>query len=112
MLAERLRLANEQINREAERVGRILRCLLPDPVPDIPGLEMAASFETFAHAGGDLYDFIRLDEGTNDASRLGNIHRRRLGTRSLRGRRHRGGPGPAASTSPKHSRTGGIASAP
>jgi phosphoserine phosphatase RsbU/P len=71
MLAERLRLANEQINREAERVGRILRCLLPDPVPDIPGLQMAASFETFAQAGGDLYDFVRLDEGTNDASRWG-----------------------------------------
>jgi sigma-B regulation protein RsbU (phosphoserine phosphatase) len=71
MLAERLRLANEQITREAEGVGRILRCLLPDPVPVIPGLQMAASFETFAQAGGDLYDFVRLDDGTKDGGRWG-----------------------------------------
>ena len=44
-LAERLRVANEQINREVERVGQILRCLLPEPLPDIPGLQIAASFE-------------------------------------------------------------------
>jgi phosphoserine phosphatase RsbU/P len=70
-LAEQLRLANEQINHEVERIGEILRCLLPEPLPNIPGLEIAASFETFDQAGGDLYDFVRLDGETNDAGRWG-----------------------------------------
>jgi GAF domain-containing protein len=66
VLTDRLRRANEQINREVERVGQILQCLLPDPLPKIPGLQIAASFETFAQAGGDLYDLVRLDEGGDD----------------------------------------------
>jgi sigma-B regulation protein RsbU (phosphoserine phosphatase) len=44
---------------------------LPEPLPDIPGLQIAARFETFAQAGGDLYDFVPLDEGANNLGRWG-----------------------------------------
>jgi len=71
LLTDRLRLANEQINREVERIGQILQCLLPDPLPEIPGLQIAARFETFAQAGGDLYDLVQLDEGSDDPERWG-----------------------------------------
>jgi sigma-B regulation protein RsbU (phosphoserine phosphatase) len=43
--------------------------LLPDPLPQIPGLEIAASYETFGEAGGDLYDFIQLDKATSENER-------------------------------------------
>lgn len=71
LLTDRLRRANAQISREVERVGRILQCLLPDPLPKIPGLQIAARFETFAQAGGDLYDLVQLDEGADDPGRWG-----------------------------------------
>ena len=39
--------------------------LLPEPIPDIPGLRLAASYETFGQVGGDLYDFLPVtsDDG-------------------------------------------------
>jgi sigma-B regulation protein RsbU (phosphoserine phosphatase) len=36
--------------------------LLPDPLPKIPGLEIAVSYEPSGRAGGDLYDFFPLDD--------------------------------------------------
>jgi sigma-B regulation protein RsbU (phosphoserine phosphatase) len=52
--------AHALIDREVERIGRIQRALLPNPLPRIPGLEIAASYETFGEAGGDLYDLVPL----------------------------------------------------
>lgn len=59
--------AHRLIGGEARRVGRIQRTLLPDPLPRISGLEIAASYETFGEAGGDLYDFIPLLDPTSAA---------------------------------------------
>jgi phosphoserine phosphatase RsbU/P len=55
--------ANAHIDAELRRMARIQRALLPDPIPAIPGLLVAASYETFTHVGGDLYDLFSLGDG-------------------------------------------------
>jgi serine phosphatase RsbU (regulator of sigma subunit) len=55
-----LAAAHAYIDSEVERMARIQRALLPDPIPQISGLEIAASYETFTQVGGDLYDIIPL----------------------------------------------------
>ena len=60
-LAEDLRKANERIDADARQVGELQRALLPDPLPKIPGLEIAVSYEPSAQAGGDWYDLFPLD---------------------------------------------------
>ena len=62
MLASELARANEQIDRDARRVGELQRALLPASLPRIAGLEIAASYAPLGRAGGDLYDFFPLDE--------------------------------------------------
>jgi len=52
-----LREAHEQIREEMERIAAIQRSLLPERMPEIPGAVLAASYETFDTAGGDLYGF-------------------------------------------------------
>jgi sigma-B regulation protein RsbU (phosphoserine phosphatase) len=66
MLMEEVADAHVLIDREVRRVGQIQRELLPDPLPQIPGLQIAASYETFGEAGGDLYDFIPLRAAPSD----------------------------------------------
>jgi len=56
-----LAAANQRIAREIEQIARIQRTLLPAELPQIPGLAIAAHYETFDRAGGDLYDFARLE---------------------------------------------------
>ncbi len=55
LMAQRLREANDAAAREVERIAGIQRALLPDQLPEIPGVSIAASYETFDRAGGDLY---------------------------------------------------------
>lgn len=57
VLAKQLREANERNREEVERIVRIQKALLPDSMPAIPGVSLAASYETFDRAGGDLYTF-------------------------------------------------------
>lgn len=54
--------AHAHIDRELARMARIQRALLPVPIPNIPGLQLAAAYETYIQVGGDLYDFLPLDE--------------------------------------------------
>ncbi len=63
VLARELKKANEAIDRELRVVGEIQRSLLPSPVPTIPGLELAAHYQTSRRAGGDYYDFFPLGDG-------------------------------------------------
>jgi sigma-B regulation protein RsbU (phosphoserine phosphatase) len=58
--ARQLGIANEHIQREMDSIGRIQKALLPGILPEIPGLQMAASYRTFDRAGGDLYDIAAL----------------------------------------------------
>jgi serine phosphatase RsbU (regulator of sigma subunit) len=41
------------------------RSLLPQSVPELPGLELGAAYESSAHVdvGGDVYDFMELPDG-------------------------------------------------
>lgn len=61
--ANQLRAAKAWIDREVDNIAGIQRELLPTRTPNIPGLEIAASYETFDRAGGDYYDFIPLRAG-------------------------------------------------
>lgn len=62
LIAKQLREAHQRIRAEVERVADIQRALLPNPLPDIPGLQIVTSYETFDQAGGDHYDFRPLCE--------------------------------------------------
>jgi sigma-B regulation protein RsbU (phosphoserine phosphatase) len=50
------------LDAELQQISRIRRTLLPDPIPQIPGLLIAASCETFTDLGGDIYDVFSLDD--------------------------------------------------
>jgi sigma-B regulation protein RsbU (phosphoserine phosphatase) len=60
-VSQQLEAANLRIAREIEQIARIQRTLLPSQLPEIPGLAIAAYYETFDRAGGDLYDFARME---------------------------------------------------
>ena len=49
-----------------EQIARIQRALLPDQLPNIPGVQLATSYSTFDVVGGDLYDFTALHRNGND----------------------------------------------
>jgi sigma-B regulation protein RsbU (phosphoserine phosphatase) len=68
-LAEELARASEQIDRDLRQAGEVQRSLLPDPLPAIGGLEIAASYHPSSRAGGDLYDFFKLDQEPGDSER-------------------------------------------
>jgi sigma-B regulation protein RsbU (phosphoserine phosphatase) len=62
-LSEELRLAYEVVDRELRAVADIQRSLLPAEFPVIPGLQLAAFYQTSTRAGGDYYDFFPLPNG-------------------------------------------------
>jgi len=68
LLANRLRKANETIRSEMDRIASIQRALLPSAMPRVPGVSLAASYETFDTAGGDIYSFRKLDSKTGDGA--------------------------------------------
>ena len=63
VLSEELKRAYEIVERELKVVADIQRSLLPKNLPAIPGLELAAHYQTSQWAGGDYYDFFELPEG-------------------------------------------------
>ncbi|MCA9296985.1 MAG: SpoIIE family protein phosphatase, partial [Phycisphaerales bacterium] len=66
VVAQELQKANETIRREVERIAAIQRALLPQSMPDIPGVRLAAEYNTYDQAGGDYYDIQplkRTDDG-------------------------------------------------
>jgi sigma-B regulation protein RsbU (phosphoserine phosphatase) len=68
-LATELARANARIDVDTRQVGELQRSLLPQPLPQIPGLSIAASYEPCGRAGGDLYDIFSLDHGAASHSR-------------------------------------------
>ena len=58
---ERLKLSLEKKILAAREVQMTL---LPKDIPTIPGLELAASMDSAEEVGGDLYDFLVLNDGT------------------------------------------------
>jgi sigma-B regulation protein RsbU (phosphoserine phosphatase) len=63
VLAEELRKAYSLVERELKVVADIQRSLLPRKIPTIPGLGLAAHYQTSQWAGGDYYDFFALPDG-------------------------------------------------
>ncbi|MCC6581052.1 MAG: SpoIIE family protein phosphatase [Phycisphaeraceae bacterium] len=62
LTAKQLRQANDRIRGEVEHIARIQRGLLPDRLPQVPGLSLAAELYTYDQAGGDLYDVTQFRE--------------------------------------------------
>src|SRR5207237_9532430 len=52
-----------RLGREMKIAREIQHQLMPDEVPSIPPLKMAALFKPVAQLGGDLYDWIKFDDG-------------------------------------------------
>ncbi len=63
VLAEQRDAAYRMVDDELRVVADIQRSLLPETLPTIPGLELAAHYQTSQRAGGDYYDFFALPEG-------------------------------------------------
>jgi phosphoserine phosphatase RsbU/P len=63
VLQRELKAAYDALDHELKAVGHIQRSLLPHSLPQIPGLELAAHYETSQRAGGDYYDFFELPDG-------------------------------------------------
>lgn len=63
VLRDEVREAYDALDRELKIVGDIQRSLLPDNVPTIETLDLAADYRTSRRAGGDYYDFFPLAEG-------------------------------------------------
>jgi sigma-B regulation protein RsbU (phosphoserine phosphatase) len=63
VLTADLREAYDVVDREMKAVAEIQRSLLPTRLPRIPGLSLAASYQTSRRAGGDYYDLFDLPDG-------------------------------------------------
>jgi len=55
--------AHRALEAELDAVGRIQRSLLPQRLPVIPTLALAADYRTSSRAGGDYYDLFDLGGG-------------------------------------------------
>jgi sigma-B regulation protein RsbU (phosphoserine phosphatase) len=60
VLRHELKDAYDALDHELKTVGLIQRSLLPQVLPVIAGLDVAAYYETSQRAGGDYYDFFPL----------------------------------------------------
>jgi sigma-B regulation protein RsbU (phosphoserine phosphatase) len=56
------RRADARATRELEHAQRIQQALLPSPLPEIEGCEMAAMWKPASAFGGDCYDMIRFSK--------------------------------------------------
>ena len=63
VLADQVRAAYDVVDKELKAVADIQRSLLPADLPNIPGLDVSAFYQTSQRAGGDYYDFFRLPGG-------------------------------------------------
>lgn len=63
VLSQELDKAYQTLDRELKVVGEMQRSLLPAELPSVPGLTLAAQYETSARAGGDYYDVFPLPDG-------------------------------------------------
>lgn len=68
-IARSLREATAYIQAEIDQIAEIQKSLLPQEVPQIPGVKVAAAYATFDRAGGDYYDVFPDPSG--NPSRFG-----------------------------------------
>lgn len=55
-------IEKEKITKELEIARKIQQDLIPKDIPELKGLDIAASIDPAGEVGGDCYDFLRLDE--------------------------------------------------
>ncbi|MCB9867097.1 MAG: PP2C family protein-serine/threonine phosphatase [Phycisphaerales bacterium] len=63
VLSGELRTAYEEVDSELRVIADIQRSLLPQQLPEIPTMQLAAHYQTARRAGGDYYDFFKLPDG-------------------------------------------------
>jgi sigma-B regulation protein RsbU (phosphoserine phosphatase) len=63
VLRNELKHTYDIVERELKVVADIQRSLLPQTLPKIPNLDLAAYYRTSRWAGGDYYDFFPLPDG-------------------------------------------------
>lgn len=68
-MAQLLFQANLRIQAEINQIAEIQQALLPDEIPRVPGLRIAASYQPMGEAGGDLYDIVPLAQADVDDPR-------------------------------------------
>ncbi len=64
VLSDELQQAYTLVDQELQRVAAVQRSLLPDKLPEIPSMGLAAHYQTSQRAGGDYYDFFPLPDGS------------------------------------------------
>ena len=57
-------LQGAEVASQMKLAGVIQRRMIPQQSPDVPGLEISAVYNPCFGVGGDLYDFIKLDNDT------------------------------------------------
>ncbi|TVQ59294.1 MAG: stage II sporulation protein E [Phycisphaerales bacterium] len=62
VLRREVQRAYDAVDRELRTVADIQRSLLPQSLPDIPTMSLAAHYTTSRRAGGDYYDFFPLPD--------------------------------------------------
>lgn len=62
VMASQLQEAYEAVDRELRAVAHMQRALLPEALPRIDRLQLAAHYQTSRRAGGDYYDFFPLPD--------------------------------------------------
>lgn len=61
-LLHQTEIERERLQAELRLAGKVQMGLLPDQVPEIEGIECAATVWPCDDSGGDYYDFMKLDE--------------------------------------------------
>jgi sigma-B regulation protein RsbU (phosphoserine phosphatase) len=62
VITSQLKKALDALDREMKTIADIQRSLLPQELPKIPTLDLAAYYQPATHAGGDYYDFFPLPQ--------------------------------------------------
>lgn len=63
VLRNEVEAAFRALDREMSLIADIQRSLLPETLPAIPTMELAAHYQTSSRAGGDYYDIYPLPDG-------------------------------------------------
>ena len=59
---ETTRARLEDASSELDRAREVQRSILPDEMPELPGFEIACTYQPAAQLGGDFYTFIKVDD--------------------------------------------------
>ncbi|ACN17412.1 putative chemotaxis response regulator [Desulforapulum autotrophicum HRM2] len=62
-LSREVQQQRDELEHELQVVSQLQRNLLPERLPQVPGLRLAVHYETSRYAGGDYYDFMTLPGG-------------------------------------------------